>query len=181
MPVRLPASLRSRAYSSASGQVLRATWGAWQYQAVRSAWCVFLVHQVLDVVSDLAQEVLDDVDGLLSVSVLQLIVIFTVIGALLAAIWQRIVSNVRECSACHGFGIARCGLFICRPGLPPLTTVPDDPVLQQVRAVQGHGQRGVGGKIPTQRALSGVPGPALHGVSALRRQISPAALFTRAA
>ena len=118
--------------------------------------------------------------GLLSVSVSQLIVIFTVIGALLAAIWQRIVSNVRECSACHGFGIARCGVFIC-PGLSSLTTVPDDPVAQQVRAVQGHGQRGVGGKVSTQRALSGVPGPALHGVSALRRQISPAALFTRAA
>lgn len=119
--------------------------------------------------------------GLLGVSVSQLIVIFTVIGALLAAIWQRIVSNVRECSACHGFGIARCGVFICRYGLPTFTTVPDYPVAQQVRAVQGHGQRGVGGKVQTQRALSSVPGPALHGVSALRRQISPAALFTCAA
>ena len=38
----------------------------------------------------------------------QLIVIFTVLGALLAALWRRIVSNVRECSACRGFGIARC-------------------------------------------------------------------------
>lgn len=53
VPVRLPALLRSRAYSSASGQVLRATWGALQNQAVRSAWCVTLVQQDLDAVCDL--------------------------------------------------------------------------------------------------------------------------------
>ena len=46
----------------------------------------------------------------------QFIVLFTIVGALLAAIWRRIVSNVRDCSACRGFGIARRGaLLTCMP------------------------------------------------------------------
>ncbi|KAK9813179.1 hypothetical protein WJX72_010182 [[Myrmecia] bisecta] len=38
------------------------------------------------------------------------LILFTLLGAVAAALRQRMVQTVRECATCHGFGIQRCSL-----------------------------------------------------------------------
>ena len=51
--------------------------------------------------------------------VLQVLLLLSVVGAMLASVRQKIISSVRACQCCHGYGIQRCAADQSRPAVIP--------------------------------------------------------------